>query len=90
MEFRIDILDDRLEAIEAENERERVRLYFELWRKGAVDPLCDLGVVVIVTLDGGPRPSRVVVNDGQGDEVAVPALALAGSAPRGCYGPVRR
>jgi hypothetical protein len=88
MELRIDILDDRLEAIEAENERERVRLYFELWRKGAVDPLCDLGVVVIVTLDGGPRPSRVVVNDGQG--YGDPALALAGSAPRGCYGPVRR
>ena len=61
MELRIDILDDRLEAIEAENERERVRLYFELGRKGTVVPLCDLGVVVIVTLGDEPRPSRVVL-----------------------------
>ena len=72
MEFLIDILDDRLEAIEAEDDRERLRRYFDLWRGGAVDPLRDPGVVVIATLDGGPgpggRPRRVVANDGEGYE----------------------
>ena len=66
MEFLIDILDDRLDAIEAENDCERLRLYFELWQAGVVDPLRDPGVVVIATLDSGPRPGRVVVNDGEG------------------------
>ena len=66
VEFLIDILDDRLDAIEAENDCERLRLYFELWQAGVVDPLHDPGVVVIATLDSGPRPGRVVVNDGEG------------------------
>ena len=66
MEFLIDILDDRLDMIEAENDRERLRLYFELWQAGAVDPLRDPGVVVIATLDGGPGSGHVIVNDGEG------------------------
>ena len=70
MQFLIDILDDRLEAIEAEDDRERLRRYFELWRAGVVDPLRDPGVVVIATLDDGPGPGgwprRVVANDGEG------------------------
>ena len=70
MEFLIDILDDRLEAIEGGDDRERLRLYFAMWRAGVVDPLRDPGVVVIATLDGCPgpggRPRRVVANDGEG------------------------
>jgi hypothetical protein len=72
MQFLIDILDDRLEALEAEDDRERLRLYFGLWRAGAVDPLRDPGVVVIATLDDGLGPGgwprRVVANDGEGYE----------------------
>ena len=34
----VDILDDRLEAIEADDDRERLRRYLELWREGAVEP----------------------------------------------------
>ena len=77
MEFLLDILDDRLDAIEAagDDDRERLRLYFEMWRAGLVDPLRDPGVVVIATLDppgtvapgadgAGPRPRWVVANDG--------------------------
>ena len=77
MEFRIDILDDRLEAIAAEDDRERLRRYFELWRAGVVDPLRDPGVVVIVSPGDGPRPGRMVVNDGEGSD---PAEEWAGSA----------
>ena len=64
MLVRVDILDDRLEAIEADDDRERLRLYLELWREGAVDPLRDPGTVLIVELDDAPRPRRLVVNDG--------------------------
>jgi hypothetical protein len=74
MEFRIDILDDRLDGLATDDDRERVRLYFERWRAGAFDPLRDPGVVVIVTLDDEPVPRRVVVNDGE-DEI--PDLAFA-------------
>ena len=70
MEFRIDILDDRLDELAAEDDLEGLRRYLELWRSGAVDPLRDPGVVVVVTLDGGPRPRRVVANDGEGCEVS--------------------
>ena len=64
MLVRVDILDDRLEAIEADDDRERLRLYLDLWREGAVDPLRDPGVVLILELDDAPRPRRLVVNDG--------------------------
>ncbi len=60
----VDILDDRLEAIEADDDRERLRHYLEMWREGAVDPLRDPGTVLVVELDGAPRPRRLVVNDG--------------------------
>ena len=74
MLVRVDILDDRLEAIEAEDDRERLRRYLELWREGAVDPLRDPGTVLIVELDDAPRPRRQVVNDGLGaDRFAVAA-----------------
>lgn len=82
MEFVIDILDDRLDAIAAagDDDRERLRLYLDMWREGAINPLLDSGVVVIATLDGPalggaaaagdgatpPRPRRVVANDGEG------------------------
>src|SRR4051794_12586453 len=64
MLVRVDILDDRLEAIEADDDRERLRLYLELWREGAVDPLRDPGTVLIFELDDGARPRRLVANDG--------------------------
>jgi hypothetical protein len=70
----VDILDDRLEAIEADDDRERLRLYLERWREGAIDPLRDPGVVIIVELDDGPRPRRLVANDGLGAD----RLAAAG------------
>lgn len=70
MEFLIDVLDERLEAIEAVDDLQRLRHYFGLWRDGAINPLRDPGVVVIATLDAelGPRgtPRRVVANDGEG------------------------
>ena len=67
MGFLIDILDDRLEAIEAGGgDRERLRLYFDLWQAGAVAPLDDPGVVVVASLGGGPRQRRIVANDGEG------------------------
>ena len=72
MEFRIDILDDRLDELVEEDDLEGLRRYIELWREGAVDPLRDLGVVVIVTLDAAPQPRRLVANDGEGYEA--PAL----------------
>ena len=81
MEFLIDILDDRLEAIEGGDDRERLRLYFAMWRAGVVDPLRDPGVVVIATLDARPAPGveprRVVANDGEGGygEALAPAAA---------------
>ena len=65
MEFLVDILDDRLEAIEADDDRERLRRYLDLWRAGAVASLGDPGVVVVATLDAGRRPRRVVANDGE-------------------------
>ena len=64
MLVRVDILDDRLEAIEADDDRERLRLYLERWREGTIDPLRDPGIVLIVELDDGPRPRRLVANDG--------------------------
>ena len=77
MEFRVDILDDRLEAIEADDDRERLRRYLERWRAGALDPLNDPGVVVIVTPGDGPRPGRLVVNDGEGPDPAEDRAGLA-------------
>ena len=88
MEFLIDILDERLDAIAAagDDDRERLRLYFDMWREGLVDPLRDPGVVVIATLDPPgatvpgadgpaprPRPRRVVANDGEAES----AVSLA-------------
>ena len=82
MQFLIDILDERLEAIEVDDDddRERLRLYFGLWRAGVVDPLRDPGVVVIATLDtDGPRRRRRMVanegREGRGREAPGPAVA---------------
>ena len=75
MLIRVDILDDRLEAIGGDDDRERLRRYFDLWREGAIDPLRDPGVVLIVELDDGPRPRRLVANDGLGADR--PALVVA-------------
>src|SRR5689334_4516357 len=80
MEFRIDILDDRLEALQAGDDRERLRCYFGLWRADVVDPLSDPGVVVIVSPGDGPRPDRLAVNDGEGP-VPRPSGAPATTAP---------
>ncbi len=67
MRILVDILDDRLEALAARDDRERLRRYLEMWRAGTVDPLRDRGVVVIAELDGGgPGPRCLVVNDGEG------------------------
>src|SRR3954452_3099767 len=77
----VDILDDRLEAIEADDDRERLRRYLELWREGAVDPLRDPGTVLVVELDDAPRPRRLVVNDG----LTVAALGPSGSVGT-CFG----
>ena len=88
MEFVIDILDERLDAIAAagDDDRERLRLYFAMWRAGAVNPLRDPGVVVIATLDppgaavpgadglaARPWPRWVVANDGEAES----AVSLA-------------
>jgi len=78
MLVRVDILDDRLEAIAADDDRERLRLYLELWREGAVDPLRDPGVVLILELDDGPRPRRLVANDGLAAGTAGGHLAAVG------------
>ena len=78
MEFRIDILDDRLDGLAADDDLEGLRRYLELWRAGVVDPLRDPGVVVVVGFDDGPRPRRVVANDGEGH--AAPSLARRGPA----------
>ncbi len=78
--IRIDILDDRLEAIQADDDRERLRRYLGLWREGAIDPLRDPGVVLILELDDGPRPRRLVAHDGLGDGTAGGHLALAADA----------
>src|SRR3954465_8411490 len=80
--IRVDILDDRLEAIEADDDRERLRCYLELWREGAVDPLRDPGVVLIVELDDGPRPRRPVANGGLAAGTASGHLAVAALGPR--------
>ena len=69
----LDILDDRLEAIEADDDRERLRRYLELWR--------DPGTVLILELDDGPRPRRLVVNDGLGAGMAGGRLAVAALGP---------
>jgi hypothetical protein len=81
MLVRVNILDDRLEAIEADDDRERLRLYLELWREGAVDPLRDPGTVLIVELDDGPRPRRLVVNDGLAAGTGGGHLAVAAFGP---------
>ena len=88
MEFLIDILDERLDAIVAagDDEREWLRLYLAMWREGAINPLRDPGVVVIATLDPPgatvpgadglalrPWPRRVVANDGEAES----AVSLA-------------
>jgi hypothetical protein len=78
---RVDILDDRLEAIEVDDDRERLRHYLELWREGAVDPLRDPGTVLIFELDDGPRPRRLVANDGLGDGTGSGHLAVATLGP---------
>ena len=77
----VDILDDRLEAIEADDDRERLRRYLELWREGAVDPLRDPGVVLILELDDGARPRRLVANDGLGAATGSGHLAAAAPGP---------
>jgi len=77
----VDILDDRLEAIEADDDRERLRRYLELWREGAVDPLRDPGTVLILELDDGARPRRLVANDGLGDGMGSGHLAAAAPGP---------
>ena len=81
MLVRVDILDDRLEAIEADDDRERLRRNLKLWRGGAVDPLRDPGVVLILELDDGPRPRRLVANDGLGDGTAGGHLAIVAGGP---------
>ena len=68
--IRVDILDDPLEAIEADDDRERLRRYLELWRERVIDPLRDPGTVLVVELDDGPRPRRLVANDGLAAETA--------------------
>ena len=77
MEFRIDILDDRLETIAADDDRERLRHYLGLWRAGALDPLNDPGVVVIVSLGDGSRSGRLVANDGEGADPTETRAGLA-------------
>ena len=77
----VDILDDRLEAIEADDDRERLRRYLELWREGAVDPLRDPGIVLILELDDGPRPRRLVANDGLGAATGSGHLTAAAPGP---------
>jgi len=77
MLVRVDILDDRLEAIEDDDDRERLRRYFDLWREGVLDPLRDPGVVLIVELDDGPRPRRLVASDGLGAGTTAVHLAAA-------------
>ena len=90
MEFLIDVLDERLEAIAAVDDRERLKHYLGLWRDGAIDPLRDAGVVVIATLDAelGARgtPPCVVANDGEGTQAPAATRSAdlgrnAGSAP---------
>ena len=75
MEFRIDILDDRLDGLAEDDDLEGLRRYLELWREGAVNPLRDPGVVVVMGFDDGPRPRHVVANDGEGYEVSGVAVA---------------
>ena len=77
----VDILDDRLEAIEADDDPERLRRYFELWREGVIDPLRDPGVVLILELDDGPRPRRLVANDGLGAATGSGHLTVAAFGP---------
>ena len=86
MLVRVDILDDRLEAIEAGDDRERLRRYLELWRGGAVDPLRDPGAVLVVELDDGPRPRRLVANDGLGAATGSGHLTAAAPGPRAYRG----
>src|SRR3954451_7831241 len=90
MLIRVDILDDRLEAIGGDDDRERLRRYFDLWREGAVDPLRDPGVVLIVELDDGPRPRRLVANDGLAARTASGHLAVAALGPSAPSGVDRR
>jgi hypothetical protein len=82
----VDILDDRLEPLAADDDRERLRRYLELWREGAVDPLRDLGTVLIVELEAGPRPRRLVANDGLGAATGSGHLTAAAPGPSGSVG----
>ena len=81
MLVRVDIRDDRLEALEVDDDRERLRHYLEMWREGAVDPLRDPGVVLIFELDDRPRPRRLVANDGLGAATGSGHLAAAAPGP---------
>ena len=68
MQVTLDILDDRLDAIEAADDRERLRAYLALWREGRIAPLRDAGVVVTVGFGARPGepPHPLVANDGEG------------------------
>jgi hypothetical protein len=81
MEIRLDILDERLEAIEGADDRERLARYVAMWRDGLIDPLRDPGTVLIVELNDGPRPRRLVANEGLGAGTAVGRLALVAAGP---------
>src|SRR3954463_7588204 len=81
MLVRVDILDDRLEAIEADDDRERLRRYLELWREGAVDPLRDPGTVLVVAIDDGLRPRAPAATHASATRGCGPASSWPTTAP---------